>query len=123
MGILEIGDYYRTKKGLISKVKTMNTPETRKEKHMGYVKRNVHLVNGRHTLDDIVSHSSDIKELVQDGDYVNGYVCRYITDINTGERILCNFDLNEMRWIPLEDIDVWESIVTKEQFASLEFFV
>lgn len=120
---MEIGDYYRTKKGLISRVKTMNTPETRREKHMGYVKRNVHLINGRHTLDDIVSHSSDIKELVQDGDYVNGYICRYITDINTGERVLCNFDLNEMRWIPLEDIDVWESIVTKEQFASLEFFV
>lgn len=117
---MEIGDYYRTKKGLICVVKTINTPETRRKKCLGYVKRNILLINGRHTLDDIVSHSKRQKDLVQDGDYVNGYLCRYITDINTGKEILCNFDLNEMRWIPLEDIDVWESIVTKEQFASVE---
>lgn len=62
---MEIGDYYRTKKGLISRVKTMNTPETRREKHMGYVKRNVHLINGRHTLDDIKIHSPNKIDLVE----------------------------------------------------------
>ena len=54
---------------------------------------------------------------------MNGYYCRYITDINTGEEHLCNYDLNEMRWIPLENIDVWESIVTKEAFAQMEYKV
>ena len=68
-----------------------------------------------------LKHSKNIIDLIEVGDYVNGYYCRYITDINTGEEILCNFDLNEMRWIPLEDIDVWESIVTKEQFSSVEY--
>ena len=71
--------------------------------------------------EDIVNHSKNKEDLVQEGDFVNGYYCRYITDINTGEEILCNFDLNEMRWIPLEDIDVWESIVTKEQYKSVEY--
>ena len=118
---MEIGDYYRTKRGGIYRIKTMNTPETRRKKCLGYVKRNILLINGRHTLDDIVSHSKMPKDLVQDGDYVNGYLCRYITDINTGKNFLCNFDMNEMRWIPLEDIDVFESIVTKEQFASMEY--
>lgn len=63
---IEIGDYYRTKKGLISKVKTINTPETRKQKHLGYTKRNVLLVNGRHTLNDIKTHSKNKVELVEE---------------------------------------------------------
>lgn len=52
---------------------------------------------------------------------MNGYICRYITDIDTGEEHLCNYDLNEMQWIPLEDIDIWESVVTKEQFSQAEY--
>lgn len=114
---MEIGDYYRTKKGLISVVKTMNTPETRKEKHMGYVKRNVHLINGRHTLDDIVSHSSDIKELVQAGDYVNGkevYLEKGELAVELAEHM--------PPYALLKDIEI-KNIVTKEQFASLEFTV
>lgn len=63
---IEVGDYYRTKKGLISKVKTINTPETRKQKHLGYTKRNVLLVNGRHTLNDIKTYSKNKVELVEE---------------------------------------------------------
>ena len=69
----------------------------------------------------VKKHSKNIIDLIEVGDYVNGYICRYITDIDTGEEYLCNFDLNEMRWIPLEDIDIWESVVTKEQFAQAEY--
>ena len=65
-----IGDYYRTKKGLISKVKTINTPETRKQKHLGYTKRNVLLVNGRYTLNDIKTHSKQPIDLIEDKDIV-----------------------------------------------------
>lgn len=63
---IEVGDYYRTKKGLISKVKTINTPETRKQKHLGYTKRNVLLVNGRYTLNDIKTYSKNKVELVEE---------------------------------------------------------
>lgn len=71
----------------------------------------------------IEKHSKNIIDLIEVGDYVNGYYCRYITDINTGEEHLCNYDLNEMRWIPLKNIDVQESIVTKEQFKQIEYEV
>ena len=54
---------------------------------------------------------------------MNGYHVRNITDIDTGKQILCNFDLNEMRWVPLTEIDIWESVVTKEQFSSLEYII
>jgi hypothetical protein len=69
----------------------------------------------------IVKHSKNIIDLIEVGDYVNGYFCRYITDIDTGEDYLCNYDLNEMRWIPIKDIDILETIVTKEQFTSMEY--
>jgi len=70
--MIEVGEYYRTKKGLIRKVKTVNTPETRKEKGFGYRKRNVLLVNGVHTLEDIETHSFNTIDLTKIGDYVNG---------------------------------------------------
>ena len=65
--------------------------------------------------------AENIINLIEVGDYVNGYYCNYITDINTGEKHLCNFDLNTMEWTPLKNIDVWESIVTKQQFEAIEY--
>lgn len=65
--------------------------------------------------EDIIDYSSDIKELVHEGDYVNGYICRII------DNKMCNFDLNIMEWIPLEDIDIWYGIVTKEDFETMEY--
>lgn len=46
---------------------------------------------------------------------MNGYPVRRIPNFCNA---LCNFDLNTMVWTPLEDIDVWYNICTKEQFKS-----
>lgn len=130
---MEIGEYYRTKKGLISIVKTINTPETRKQKHLGYTKRNVPLVNGRHTLDDIENHSEDIKELVKDGDFVNGMKVEMFYDTynkRTGEyEDILGFPIYDdglmnciTEVVPLTSIEI-KSIVTKEQFSSLELII
>lgn len=66
-------------------------------------------------LKDIVKHSKNIIDLIEDGDYLNGYLVRKIN----GE--LCNFDLNNMKWIPLKNIDILENLVTHEQFKSIEY--
>ena len=108
-----IGDYYRTKKGLISKVKTINTPETRKQKHLGYTKRNVLLVNGRYTLNDIKSYSKNKIDLVECSDYVNG---ERIHTITTDKHLLT--ERNENILDKYRDI---KSIVTKEQYKSVEY--
>ena len=69
-----------------------------------------------HKIDEeILNHSEEPIDLIEEGDYVNGYPVRKIN----GK--LCNFDLNEMEWTPLENIDVWENIVTKEQFEKEEY--
>lgn len=63
----------------------------------------------------VENFSDDIIDLIEDGDYLNGYLVRKIN----GE--LCNFDLNNMEWTPLRNIDIFESIVTKEQFEEIEY--
>lgn len=120
MNEIEVGDYYRTKKGLISKVKTINTPESRKEKHLGYTKNNVFLVNGRHTLEDIKIYSKNKIDLVEVGDYVNGIL------VTGKEGTLLYTELKGIDrsgyHIPLSQYgENIKSIVTKEQFKSVEY--
>ena len=67
MGDLKIGEYYRTKKGLIRKINTIHTPETR---GVSWRKSNILLVNGKHSLKDIYDHNEDIRKLIYLGDYV-----------------------------------------------------
>lgn len=69
---------------------------------------------------EIVKHSPNIIDLIEEGDFVNGYICKRIPNFDNK---MCNFDLNLMQWIPLEDIDVWYNIVTKEQFDSRKYIV
>jgi len=108
---LQVGEFIRTKSGELYKI--------------DYVGESI-VTAGEEViipLNYIENHSFEPIDLVKEGDYVNGYYCRYITNIDNGEQYLCNYDLNEMRWIPLQNIDVWEKIVTSEKFASVEFNV
>lgn len=122
--MIEVGEYVRTVDG---KIGIFVRYSSRKEDSFYKSPANcfIRLNNRKSDLqcfrDYIIKHSKNIIDLIEVGDYVNGYICRYITDIDTGEEYLCNYDLNEMRWIPLENIDIWESVVTKEQFARMEY--
>lgn len=116
---MEIRDYYRTKKGLICVVKTINTPETRRKKCLGYVKRNVCLVNGRHTLDDIKIHSANKLELIEKGDYVNGKLVSNVDKIDNMNVI--EWDNGEIYSTEIPNDKFIKSIVTKEQFSSVEY--
>lgn len=69
---------------------------------------------------EIVKHSFNIIDLIQVGDYVNGYYCKRIP--NFANKI-CNFDLNTMEWTPLENIDIWHNILTKEQMEANQYVV
>lgn len=55
---------------------------------------------------------------MKNGDYVNGYPVRRILNFNN---VLCVFDLNIMEWVPLESIDVWYTIWTKEELQNIEY--
>jgi len=116
---IEVGEYVRTKRGYIGKViKIRERIETYKNDREAYL---VDWGGKRATcisqIKDI-KHSKNIIDLIEVGDYVNGYFCKRIPNFNNE---MCNFDLNTMEWTPLKNIDIWENIVTKEQFKSIEY--
>ena len=126
MGDLKIGEYYRTKKGLIRKINTIHTPETR---GVSWRKSNVLLVNGKHSLKDIENHDEHVINLLKPGDIVeyesmsDGMrvkreimgVCTSADDYKWGEGYLETW---EDACIRLHEI---YSIVTKEQFENMEY--
>lgn len=108
----KIGEYVRTKNGYIGKIIT---------RQGGYGLRyeldiNKEIQNnwkyGWIHEDNIKKHSFNKIDLIEDFDYVNGYLCRNIN----GK--MCNFDLNMMEWTPLENIDIWDNILTHEQYEN-----
>ena len=117
---IEIGDYVRTKDGYIAKAVERDTTNwlyfDNSIMELGDDKFSN--LNELEQKERVIAHSKNIIDLLEEGDFVNGYYCRYITDINTGEKHLCNYDLNVMQWIPLKDIDVWDNILTKEQYMN-----
>lgn len=104
--MIEAGEFFRTKNGYIFK--------------LDYY----WLFNDNYKKLDIVSHSSNIIDLIQEGDYVNGYkvisIDRNVPDIHTD---CIELDLNnnyEYNFITIHQI---KSIVTKEMMKSIEYIV
>lgn len=97
---IEIGEYVRTNNGKIYKYDENN--------------EKIFIDNFKEML-HIAKHSKNIIDLIEEGDYLNGYLVRKIN----GE--LCNFDLNDTEWIPIKNIDIFESLVTKQQFEDIEY--
>lgn len=117
---MKVGDYVRTENGIDKVAGYRHEPEY-ENGHVVWFKKSDS--GCRFTDKDLPKSSPNIRDLIEVGDYVNGYIVNKITDIDTGLPVLCNFDLNTMRWTPLEEIDIWYSIVTKEQFESMEYKV
>ena len=111
---MKVGDYVRTKDGRIFRWSKLCTTDI--EDYMEHTRKILY-------IEDEIKSSPNIIDLIEVGDYVNGYYVDNITDIDTGLSVMCNFDLNKMEWTPLENIDIWYSIVTKEQFESMQYEV
>lgn len=72
---IEVGEYYRTKNGLIRKIKTIKSGKRQ------FTRTTVTLINGRHRLEDIVKHSKQLIDLIEVGDIVNKELVIGIIDI------------------------------------------
>jgi len=72
----------------------------------------------------IVKHSPNIIDLIQEGDYVNGRLVLQVDYKNKNVCLLIPFTDTQantnIMWYGFEDI---KSIVTKEQFAQMEYKV
>ena len=102
--MIEVGEYVRTKNGKIDKVINNNC----------YMPQYIECEKSLLYKEDIVNHSKNLIDLIEEGDFVNGYPVRRIPNFNNE---LCNFDLNTMEWTLLKNIDVYNNILTKEQYT------
>ena len=109
---MKVGDYVRTKGGLIGTVEEIE----------GTYKR--YFIPNRKENDviDIIKSSPNIIDLIEVGDYVNGY---YVEDIREryDDRIIrtleCATGSNYFQ-APMYEEDI-KSVVTKKQFESMEY--
>ena len=118
---IKVNEYIRTKRGIIDKAVKILDDYIFLESKFFITEYGESSTFIKKT--DVVKHSPNIIDLICQGDYGNGCLVSYITDIDTGMNILCNFDLNEMRWIPLEEIDIWYEVATKEMMESISYKV
>lgn len=122
---MKVGDYVRTKRGVIARILKINST--------GSITcdRNIYWGAGDYNskkvlcdLTQIIKSSPNIIDLVEIGDYVNGYYVEDVRGVYDGEdahfiiRLAsgCNYFQPDI----MEDI---KSIVTKEQFESMEYEV
>lgn len=132
---IKVGDYIRTKDGVIAKV-------TRIDISMVDCDRDVFdLDNGammeipcEYIQEYIVKHSPNLIDLIEVGDYVNGYKILEMKDsiYKKSKRILIFISekLKYERWIYIQEHDGKihtqddiVSVATKEQFKSIEYVV
>lgn len=115
--MIEVGEYVRTVKQGIKRIDTIfeNRPVNRYGYEVGsdWEGKEYSIIK----TTDIVKHSKNIIDLIEEGDYVNGHLV-YRIDNNT--TIWIETETNLYCGIYESDI---KSIVTKEQFASIEYKV
>jgi len=119
---IEVEEYIRTKNGRIAKIDTINN--VRYTYWTAKVKRKPELVgtyriliNGKYELEDIVKNSKNIIDLIEVGDYVNGLIVQDIIKTDKKHILYVNGDYTS-GGIQKNEI---KSIVTKEQFAQMEY--
>lgn len=114
---IEIGEYVRTKAGNVDKIKSIKENEILFENSIiKYTQKNIENM--------VVKHSKNIIDLIEEGDYVNGYKILRIEEMqNSDRKLFVVFKFNET-----EHCEIWrdneiKTIVTKEMMTSIEYKV
>ena len=108
---IEVGEYYRTKNGLIRKIKTIKSGKRQ------FTRTTVTLINGRHRLEDIVKHSKQLIDLIENKDVLKVRIDKTIMVFGMDE------DTSDIKYKELiENIENGEyellEILTHEQFEA-----
>lgn len=119
---IKVGEYIRTKYGYIRKVDRINYLDEIIVDDM--VENEFEDKNWFVQFKDVVKHSSNIIDLIEVGDYVNGYkVLDVMENLNTGEINLempMDYTNKELGDCTIYNKNI-KSICTKEQFANAEY--
>ena len=101
---IKVNDFVRLRDGEITRVKAINEKTFKCE---------FHKVNCELFIDYIVKHSSNIIDLIEVGDFVNGKKVEKINEYKDGKSIIALIGI-------IDEKDI-KSILTKEQFANAEY--
>lgn len=116
---MSVGDYVRTKFGYICKIVNINEfrePSIKYGVDASYLKDFMFIGD-----DDIKLAKEKLIDLIEVGDYVNGH--RVLDIAQAPEKVLYLNDISQKcALIPVCDYQI-KSIVTKEQFESMEYKV
>lgn len=119
---IKVGEYVRLKNGKIIKFNRFGKYRTHPYINGEYTtKENKSIIDTKryhYKYDDIIKHSSNIIDLIEVGDYVNGWkVLSIVTTLDKPNEIGFKFlGFDNL----LYDIDI-KSICTREQFENIEY--
>ena len=105
---MEVGDYVRTNDGYINKIKKVNQWNVLVDARDLFGEE-INIANN-----EIVKSSPNIIDLIEVGDYVNGYIVKDILDNGPNGLVV----KTAIDFLYEKDI---KSIVTKEQFSQMEY--
>lgn len=118
---MNVGDYVRTKYGNIGKITNLNKQFSQVEYQDNQTRCDTNESN-------ILKSSPNIIDLIEVGDYVNGYpVAKIYKSTNKDIGRVIEYETDNVGGYEYEAEDLWEchiksiSIVTKEQFESMEY--
>lgn len=117
---IKVGDFIRNKEGYIGKIEKIIYDDLEKQNYYSCEKHNV-MASGY--IEQIVAHSPNLIDLIQCGDYVNGYRILEKTKIKNNQMQICILkDNNSSNWRTINN-ETLKSIVTKEMYKSVEYIV
>lgn len=117
---LNVGDYVRTKSGLIGKLMGSNAYDENKLAIHTKTKNDIK-ITPIIERDTIIKSSPNIIDLIEVGDYVNGE--KVGTTIDTKELAIRNTGLiYDKPYNLIKDIDI-KSVLTHEQFEAMQYVV
>ena len=120
---MKVGDYVRTKYGVIAKItdiiEDLSIDCDIDVYYEDNLKYEMPMMEISYNLKDkyIIKSSPNIIDLIEVGDYVNGYKVLNVLDFNDNSKMLSLEKIYDST-ITNEDI---KSIVTKEQFEEMEY--
>lgn len=124
MSEIEIGDYIRTNSGVIDKIKRIELDKndiSLKWYIFDKKRPDINIIDEVYISKPyITKHNKNIKELVEEGDYVNGMLVRKGKVASGEEKLLIGNHI--IHGMALEVVNI-KSIVTKEEFSQRAFKV
>lgn len=119
---IKVNDYIRTKKGSIAKICAYQDLKTYDENNIGVTFHSFDTDKGTIADIEVLKHSSNIIDLIEVGDYVNGYRIYGINNIkDSTNKAFTVFLKNNNKVLRFWNKDDIKSIVTKEMFKSVEY--